>query len=540
MRKNLSLFNKVLAVVLVICIAASCKKEKVDKVNIDNQFAISLFADTIRLGNLLESMDSTTSDYIRINEDGTICAYYSDSIKNAVVASDILSGLDDVSFQVDNIEFEIPDVPELPDIPDIPDYEIDTIFEVTGIKIPFEYEGYEINQVVLKNGKIDMDVACNFDYVKQVKLSTENIKLSNGDDFSIDINFENSNQQYVSLDLTDCTIIPIDGGIDFTFLVNVVVSLDDLQGMGGTYTFDLEGSIRDVEFKSIDGTIQDTRFDFKTSQELSLSFPNLYGDMSLATPEFSFTYINSFGFEATGRVDSLYLTDASGNMTSIFKDWNDVEFTMHPTADGYGVIDDIDEQMIDYLNLLDDYKSFNFSGNVVMGCDNVADHMITDDSHIDIIADLVLPLEFSIENLVFIDTLDFNLNLGSAENGESDESLHIENIFDELEFKFMFDNALPIQLKPQAYILVNDNVIDSLFDGEIVEKGCVDTPVQSVLCAHVTDDRLINLQKSNKLILNIGLSSLGENVTLNSNDYFNLRIGLKTKTSEIYMEDLNF
>ena len=196
--------------------------------------------------------------------------------------------------------------------------------------------------------------------------------------------------------------------------------------------------------------------------------------------------------------------------------------------------------MIDYLNLLDDYKSFNFSGNVVMGCDNVADHMITDDSHIDIIADLVLPLEFSIENLVFIDTLDFNLNLGSAENGESDESLHIENIFDELEFKFMFDNALPIQLKPQAYILVNDNVIDSLFDGEIVEKGCVDTPVQSVLCAHITDDRLINLQKSNKLILNIGLSSLGENVTLNSNDYFNLRIGLKTKTSEIYMEDLNF
>ena len=87
---------------------------------------------------------------------------------------------------------------------------------------------------------------------------------------------------------------------------------------------------------------------------------------------------------------------------------------------------------------------------------------------------------------------------------------------------------------------MNDNVVDSLFGGEVVEKCCGDVPAKSTLYAHLTDDRLVNMQKSNKLILNIGLSSLGENVALNSNDYFNLRIGLKTKTSEIYMEDLNF
>lgn len=534
------MFIRVLAVALIISVATSCKKEKVDKVNIDNQFAVSIFADTIRLGDLLNSMDSTNSDFIRINEDGTICAYYSDSVMNAVVASDILSGLDDVSFHVEEVEFEIPDIADLPDIPDMPDYELDTLFELTGINIPFEYEGYEINQVILKSGEIDMDISCDFDYVKQVKLSTDKIKLSNGDNFEIDVDFENGNQQNVSCNLTDCAIIPVDGNIDFTLLVNVVVALDDLQGLGGAYTFDLEGKIIDVEFKSIDGAIQETRFDFGVSQELALNFPNLYGDLTLATPEFSFTYLNSFGFEATGHIDSLYLTDASGNVTSIVKDWNDVEFTMHPTYEEYGVIDDIDEQLVDCLNLLDDYKRFTFNGNVVMGCDNVSGHMITDDSHIDIVADLVLPLEFSINNLVFVDTLDFNFNIGTAENGGSDESIHIEDVFDELEFKFMFDNGLPVQIEPQAYILVNDNVVDSLFDGAVVEKGSNSVPVASTLYAHLTDDRLVNIQKSNKMILNIALSSLGDNVVLNSNDYFNLRIGLKTKTSEIYMDDLNF
>ena len=53
MKRNLSLFIRVLAIVILVSATASCKKEKVDKVNIDNQFAISLFADTIRLGNLL-------------------------------------------------------------------------------------------------------------------------------------------------------------------------------------------------------------------------------------------------------------------------------------------------------------------------------------------------------------------------------------------------------------------------------------------------------------------------------------------------------
>jgi len=386
-----------------------------------------------------------------------------------------------------------------------------------------------------------MNIACDLDYIKQVSLSTANIELSNGEDLVIDINFENGNQQNISIDLSNCRITPLDGSIEFTLTANLVVSLQEFENIGGMYTFDMDGIIKDIEFETIDGSIQDTRFDFDGTEEITLNFPNLYGDLSIATPEFNINYINTFGFEADGFIDSLYLGESSGDMTSIIKDWNNVEIVLHLTDEHYGVISDLDEQLVDKIDLLKDYSSITFKGNVVLGCDNVSDNMISDDSHIDIIADLALPLEFNIENLSFIDTLDFDLDLGSGMENESDESIHVEDIFDEIEFKFAFENALPLQIKPQAYMLMNNQLIDSLFDGNtIIHANNHGNITEDVLAVLITGERLLNIQNADKILLNIAISSLGENVVINTNDYFHLRIGVKTKTTEIYLDDFNF
>ena len=89
-------------------------------------------------------------------------------------------------------------------------------------------------------------------------------------------------------------------------------------------------------------------------------------------------------------------------------------------------------------------------------------------------------------------------------------------------------------------MLVDDQVIDSLFDGNICIHAYNGSElVEDVMVSHVTDSKLINVQKANKILLNIGLSSLGEDIVINANDYFHLRIGLKTKTTEIYLDDIN-
>ena len=72
MKRNLLLFARALAVVLLVTFIHSCKKENVKKIEIDNQFALSLFSDTVRISDLINGMDSTMSQFIKVNEEGNI------------------------------------------------------------------------------------------------------------------------------------------------------------------------------------------------------------------------------------------------------------------------------------------------------------------------------------------------------------------------------------------------------------------------------------------------------------------------------------
>ena len=531
MKRNLSLFSRALVVALLVTCIYSCKKNDIKKIEIDNQFALSLFSDTVKIGDLLNGIDSTVSQFVKINESGNISVYYSDSIENVVVAKDILEELDDVNFESSS-EFELPTIPSSPvEIPlDLP---FDDLFA-----IPFEYDGYEITSVVLKSGMINLNINTDLDIIEELTLSTDEIIMSDGSDLELSLSLSNGEESSLEIDLTNCIIAPDDANVKFSVMIKATVPAN--QSFGGIYNFDIDGSISDIEFKSIDGSIADSRFDFAGTHDFNINFPNLFGDLKITTPEFSIKYVNSFGFDAQGSIDSLFLTDDNGVNTTLIKDWNEVDILLHSTGDDYGLITDLDEELIEEINLLQDYRNITFAGNIIMGCDNMAGNMIDDDSHIDIIADLALPLEFNIDNLTYIDTLDFNLNLSSEENADS-ESIHVEDIFDELEFKFVFENGLPIEIRPQLYVIQEGEIIDKLFDDDVCVHGNFDGEmIEDIIVVKVVDEKLYNIQLADQLLLNIGFSSHGEDVVINANDYFNLRIGLKTKTTEIYTEDLNF
>ena len=161
--------------------------------------------------------------------------------------------------------------------------------------------------------------------------------------------------------------------------------------------------------------------------------------------------------------------------------------------------------------------------------------MISDDSHIDLVAELTLPLELNINNLSYIDTLDFSLDFDQEDNETSNI---VEGVIDELEFKFLFKNKLPLEITPQAYFLENNIIIDSLFEYDSSIGGSFDNQIkENVIIVKVSNDKLSNIQLTDQMILNIKLSSQGRDVVLNANDYFDLKIGIKTKTSEIDLEN---
>ena len=526
MKRNLSLLFRALVFLYVICALVSCKKEEVKKVKVDNQFAVSLFSDTIRINDLLSNMDSISSEFIKVEDNGDIYVYYSDSVKNAVSAKDLLAELEDIPFNVQT-GFSIPNFPPSPvDIP------INLPFEDL-FSIPFEYEDYEISSVVLKSGKINLNLHTDLNIIDELILSTDEIRLQNDNSLEISVNMDSNGDSSIEIDLTNCIISPSNEGL--TFSVTVKATIPANQGFAGAYGFNINGSISDIEFKSINGSINDIVVDFNGIEDINIDIPNLQGNLEITTPKLNIEYINTFGFATSGLIDSLYLTDIYGNKTSLINNWNTLNLALQSTGETYHSLANFENELVDKINILGNYESLVFNGNVTMNCNNVNGNMISDDSHIDLITELTLPLELNINNLSYIDTLDFSMDF---DQDDSESSNIVEGVIDELEFKFIFKNKLPLEITPQAYFLENNIIIDSLFEPNSSIGGSFDNQIkENVIIVKVSNDKLSNIQLTDQMILNIKLSSQGRDVVLNANDYFDLKIGIKTKTSEIDLEN---
>ena len=523
MSRKIHFIYTTLAIAIVVCLFVSCKKEKVDKIKVDNQFAVSLFSDTIRINDLLSNMDSISSEFIKVEDNGDIYVYYSDSVKNAVSAKDLLAELEDIPFNVQT-GFSIPNFPPSPvEIP------INLPFEDL-FSIPFEYEDYEISSVVLKSGKINLNLHTDLNIIDELILSTDEIRLQNDNSLEISVNMDSNGDSSIEIDLTNCIISPSNEGL--TFSVTVKATIPANQGFAGAYGFNIDGSISDIEFKSIDGSINDIAIDFNGIEDINIDIPNLQGDLEVSTPKLNIEYINTFGFGANGFIDSLYLTDITGNKTSLIDNWNTLNLALQSTGETYYSLANFEDELVNKINILGNYESLVFNGNVTMNCNNVNGNMISDDSHIDLVAELTLPLELNINNLSYIDTLDFSLDF------DQETSNIVEGVIDELEFKFLFKNKLPLEITPQAYFLENNIIIDSLFEYDSSIGGSFDNQIkENVIIVKVSNDKLSNIQLTDQMILNIKLSSQGRDVVLNANDYFDLKIGIKTKTSEIDLEN---
>lgn len=526
MKRKVVMLFRALVYALLGAFVVSCGEHEIKKVNVDNSFAISLFADTIVIGDLISRVDSSFYQFIKVSENGDIYAYYADSVNDAVKAQDVFSQIPDVNFDAVQ-KFDMPEIPT-PPVPIPYSYTFDELFSM-----PFSYDGYSITSVVVKEGDINIDMKTDMNFIDTLVLFTNNIVLENGKPLEIMLLMDKDVQK-VNIPLAKCRVVPIDGKLSFGAKIAAMIE----QGVGGEYSFDVDGSINNLDFLSIDGSIDDMNFDFVGSQPISFGFKNLVGDFKLVTPDFNIKYHNSFGFKAEGVINELYLTSSDGSKTEL-KQNDKIYIELHNTYDGYDVISDLDDQLVEQIDVLGDYSLITFNGDITVGCDELKDYLISDNSHIDVIADLTLPLKFNINELCFRDTIDFDINL-SDEDMEV-EGVNIQDVVDELEFKLLFKNKLPFQITPQVYMMYQDYIIDSLFVGNTVVHGCFDgIQTEDVLTIIVSEDKLNSVQLADKLCIDLKLSSLGNTIIMNTNDYFDLRIGIKTKTTEINVENINF
>ncbi len=540
-----SRFIKCLCVALVASVTLafpSCKKNNVRKIEVNNSFALSLLQDEVSVSELLERMDSTSVEWVRVMPDNTVCAIFYDTIRDVVNGAKLLDRVEDIQIQ-NSCDVDVP-VVEIPaEVAQIWTYDPSYVFEYqiqvdadTMFAVNFAVEQFELNSLVMESGNLAFHVNAAPEQafpvqVQSAVMQTNEILYNSGIGFEVSL----TNPGDVNQDLAGMIIEPKSGMIVFSGTLNVSANIDkaayDAMGgqIGGKVHVDIEGSLANLLIYSIDGVLSEITQTYADTIDVKFGIKGVNGNLDLYRPELQLNYINTFGLGATAAVDTFGFLryDVSGvHYNSLLKENFDIE--LKGNIDIFTpVAESVSEHIVDYINVVDGCDGMVWNGSINMGGTHVE---VNRDSHIDISAEAVVPLKFKIDELKYTDTVKFHIDGGN-----------VQKFLDGMEFKFRVYNGLPIELTMQIYVLREGEVIDSLLmPGSNVIKPSYDGLYE--FCEIITsidgDERIERVLSADHLLLNIGVSTENKEVSIKADNSVRLEIGLKTKTNGIDIDDV--
>lgn len=507
-------------VLLTVFFTFSCKKNKVEKVAVDSHFAVALFSDTVALRQIINDMDSTTQNWLRVRND-SIFAFYVDTIKNVLKAGDLLGNINDMTFNT-STNFAMPSFD--------PTNNHDTVIDVDRfMTVPFHYDGYNIEEVLLRGGNLGFNfvVTPQIEQLKKLEIYSNHILSPEGEPLSIVIDYYKGDPQ--SVDLANYHVVPEQDTVAFG--ARVTIHVDQGAYEGGDYTCDLTGGLTGVKFKTIYGTI-DTPLDSIYDDETTIDFgiAGMSGSAVLPIPTINIDFMNTFGFGAVGDVTKLrFVNENTGLVTNLLAS-DMVEVSVNPTEGSWHHTRI--EGLAETIDAMAGYTRLDFAGEVRMNLNPGNAFSISDTSTVDIAADIEMPFSFKLSDLCYTDTIAIDLSEASSTSDQ------VDNYIDEIEFFIDYNSKLKIDCDLQAVFMKNNTVLDSLFNSEHVINYSTGDEI-STISVVVNGRKLRNVLRSNQMILRLGVSTdaiSDEPVMMMNTDAIYLRMRILTKTSEI---DLN-
>ena len=521
MKANFKLLVAASLALLMAVFASSCKKNEVKKVAVDTQFAVALFSDTVSLRQIINDMDSTTQTWLRVRND-SIFAFYADTIKDVLKASDLLSNISDVSFTTSS-GFTMPSFDLV--------MGQDTMIKVDRfMTMPFHYDGYNIEEVLLRGGALNFDftVSPQMEHLKRLEIYSNQLLDPDGEPFTIAIDYYKGRP---SVDLAGYKIVPENDTVAFN--AKVFLHVESGAYEGGDYTCDLTGGMTGVNFQTIYGTIEkplDSIFDDRT--EIDFGVAGLSGSAFLPVPTIKLAYCNTFGLSAVGDITKLdFINSESGLVTNLLAG-DVVELTVEPTEGGWNKT--TIQGLTDEIDALAGYDVLDFGGEVRIGLN---DHpfSISDTSAVDIAADIEMPFKFKLTDLCYTDTIAIDLS------GAGETTDEIDDYIDEIDFFIDYNSKIKVDVDMQAVFMKNNTVLDSLFSN-VESLDYSPTSEIRTITVIVTGSKLKHALRSNQMILRLGASTdaISANpIQMMDTDAIFMRMRILTKTSEINIGDNN-
>jgi hypothetical protein len=520
-------------ILLIFLFSVSCKKfeedfdfDKLVTPTWNPEFAFPLVNSTLYLEDFLEDSSNLS---IVTNPDQSLSFIYSDDSIISATAGSFINFLDQ--------SFEYPLSFDLPTLP--PGF-FDTVNFIETYTFKTEKETQRLDSIFLSEGFLSINGRTDLNRDKaKLRFTVLDIKnIASGEPIEIFANLDNPGGQNswvyfdTVYDLSQYKMTLNDAQDSLvntlTYFIDVVIEGDENPDQS-PYTFELNGSLTDLEFDKAFGYFSNYELNFSDSLSIGVFEDVISGGVNIGqgSVNLSFDLRNSFGLPVTFITNDLYAySDVNSPYRvdiELFGPGIPNEFSIASpdiSQMGQSVESNLDFTQANFaaaFNLAPTKLYYDLSGITNYDGDTTSQNFILNDNRIVLDVDLEFELFGAIADFTIEDTVLLNFDQNPDE-------------IDYMLFRLNADNGFPIRASAQIYFAnSNYQVIDSLLsdDNKILSAAPVGGPPdyrvtgtnQEITDILIDKKRLKNIVAARYLLFRTTLSTTNQDLTKFYEDY---------------------
>lgn len=484
----------IIASILAFSLISSCDDERFDfsefeGVNVSGQWNVPIGTKNLSFEMFLDQL--TENGLVSFDSAGNLLLSYSFLKDTLVMGSDFMSFSD--------VQSDVNAVVENP-YPYLLEEPIDDTLHVEQ-PLNFESEYLLLHSGKIRSGSFVLTYDTDVERISKVIVRSPNLFEANGEPVVRTL-VEGENL----IDVSGLQLVSTEGNA-ITLVYDICYQAYDYTGPD--FVFNGVINVRDLKIQELSGYI--TGFSSHFRIDTSFIMPmidQIDGNITFADASLTISNRNSFLLSAIMRVDTACLYGEDLAPTNIFPEYPvyaEIAYTPH-------YVPFFSQNLVFNLNW--EFNSILVSGDLVLNPDGGM-VTITDTATLGVFAEAVMPIEITIPDVTYEDTLDIDVSGIEAPELITEVVLHVD-----------FESELPFNFKAQMLTMEDGVATDSLFVTPPVINGSFDgTPAITHADVSVTHDRLNNVMNADGLLLRLGVNTENYNVTLNIEDM--LRVTLR-------------
>lgn len=485
------------ALAIIGTLLFSCNKNRFDLDHLESvqgsgQWKLPIGSMRVTLEEVFDQLGD--NDLISYDENGNL------QLRYEYINDEILKGTDFLNLGSLNFDFQMhlqnPHQGEV-----IMEPFMDTLRFSQVISIALDSAG--MKTAVVKTGEMMMRMETNLGEVSNIIFSSSGVIMPNGDTLACYFNQLNGNTVDLSGATFQMNTDPVTGLSDstltFNYQVHYIVNGFDLPD----YDLTTQIGLNNVKIKEITGYVNSFVYDFSYDTAFNLPLANIEGEMELIGVDLQIKEKNTFGFDALFQIDQAELFGEGVAPSPIFPNYPYcLEVLSTPEYTNVFPEDPLN------LRYSTDFNGVRVASKLIINPGGGTRLIrINDDSSMGIGVDAVIPFQFNIPHVSYLDTIDIDVS-----------DINAPDLVKEIVLGIIFQSEMPFNFDAQFYTIDEQTgrITDSLMADPLRINGSFDgKPVNTTADISITQSRVNSLMAANKLIMRLGVNSQNQNVFLN-------------------------